>query len=241
MIHFPRLKHITRFTYTADIGASPSPDSFLAQNRDSIRTVGLSGALWAFPGRAVPIRHLSHLSFDGAFEHAHQLVDVLRAGHQLESLRLTVSVRTPLAPAFRTATADGTDLLPLLRHFAFGVRALAPGAADPGLFPAVSDFLRGRGRLRTLHLAPPADAGDAAQRALGFDAAVWGVLPSLAGLRGLQIALPADVAPGLAAWLLPRGLLALTLSGTVPCEQRSSFVSVSPRPCLRLRARGPRC
>lgn len=197
-----------------------------------MRAVSLSGAGWTFSPRAVPIRHLAHLTFDGAFEHAHVLADVLRAGHQLESLNLTLTIAGPLASAFRAAADGGEQLLPLLKHFAFGVRAGpggGPGAggeqADRQLFPAVADFLRGRAKLRTLHLCPPRAGG--AQLALGYDAAVWGVLPSLTGLRGLQIVLPADVAPGLAAWLLPRGLRALSLSGVVGADQRGvAFVSV---------------
>lgn len=228
LLQFPRLKHLTRFAYVADDGQSPPPDSFLTQNRDTVRSVSLSGEAWLFSLRAVPIRHLAHLSFDGTFEHAHVLAELLRAGHQLESLRLTVTLRTPLASAFRAAAADGSELLPLLRYFAFGVRA--GSATDAALFPAVADFLRGRARLRTLHLAPPAGA-DTAQRALGYDAAVWGVLPSLSGLRGLQIVLPADVAPSLASWLLPRGLLALSMSGSICPYQRAGFVPVRTRLC----------
>ena len=49
------------------------------------------------------------------------------------------------------------------------------------------------------------------QPAIGFDAAMWGVLPTLVNLRTLKISYPADLAPGLAAWLIPRSVRALSL------------------------------
>jgi len=63
------------------------------------------------------------------------------------------------------------------------------------------------------------------QGLLGFDASVWGVLPSLTNLKGLALTFPVDLSPGLASWLIPRGVLTLTLNcgSTSPCE---SFLNV---------------
>ncbi|KAK0482964.1 hypothetical protein EDD18DRAFT_1200360 [Armillaria luteobubalina] len=74
---------------------------------------------------------------------------------------------------------------------------------DRDLFPSIAEFLRGRCRPSPI------------QKAVGFDASVWGVLPSLTGLKGLGITYPRDLAPGLAAWLIPRSVVSLTLNGLV--------------------------
>ncbi|TFK21456.1 hypothetical protein FA15DRAFT_80606 [Coprinopsis marcescibilis] len=50
------------------------------------------------------------------------------------------------------------------------------------------------------------------QSVTGFEAAVWGVLPSLEGLRALAITYPVDMSAGLASWLIPRGVRALSVS-----------------------------
>lgn len=50
------------------------------------------------------------------------------------------------------------------------------------------------------------------QTAVGFEAAVWGVLPSLEGLKALGVTYPSDLSAGLACWLIPRSVKALTLS-----------------------------
>jgi hypothetical protein len=80
---------------------------------------------------------------------------------------------------------------------------------DRDLFPAIAEFLRGRKQLRTLELTA---FDEHIQRAVGFDASVWGVLPSLVNLKGLTMTYPTDLSPGLAAWLIPRSVLALALT-----------------------------
>ncbi|EEB92761.1 hypothetical protein MPER_08683, partial [Moniliophthora perniciosa FA553] len=47
------------------------------------------------------------------------------------------------------------------------------------------------------------------QRLTGFDSGVWGVLPTLTGLKALTISWPRDLAPGLGGWLVPRNVKSL--------------------------------
>lgn len=57
-------------------------------------------------------------------------------------------------------------------------------------------------------------AGQGGQKAkLGYDASILGLLPSLPALRVLAITLTRDVSAGLFAWIVPRGVEALVLSG----------------------------
>ena len=79
---------------------------------------------------------------------------------------------------------------------------------DRDLFPAIAEFLRGRRQLRSLQLVVH---DEQTQHAVGFDASIWGTLPSLDGLRGLSMTYTADLSPGLASWLIPRGVTSLRL------------------------------
>ncbi|KAF6748224.1 hypothetical protein DFP72DRAFT_578781 [Ephemerocybe angulata] len=110
-----------------------------------------------------------------------------------------------------TLNSNGTPIaLPFLRHFAFTISAIGRRTSDRDLFCSIADFLRGRKSLRSLKLIVSCD--EHVQSAVGFSAAVWGVLPSLEGLRGLAITYPGDLTAGLASWLVPRSVRALTLS-----------------------------
>jgi len=94
------------------------------------------------------------------------------------------------------------------------------------LFPALAEFLRGRQQLKTLHLSA---CDESVQRAVGFDASVWGVLPSLVNLKGLTITYPSDLTPGLASWLIPRSVHALALEMDpipMPLRDPVSFLDV---------------
>jgi len=79
---------------------------------------------------------------------------------------------------------------------------------DRDLFPSIAEFLRGRRSMKTLQLVAH---DEIEQHATGFDASIWGVLPSLDGLKGLWMTYPGDLSPGLASWLIPRGLKSLRL------------------------------
>ena len=99
--------------------------------------------------------------------------------------------------------------------------ALARCASDRDRIRALAAFFCGRSALRSLHLVVP-DEG--VQRTVGFDAACWGVLPSLVGLK---ISYPPDLAPGPAAWLVPRSglVLRLTMDWNSPALSSSSSSS----------------
>ena len=105
---------------------------------------------------------------------------------------------------------NGTPVaLPFLRNFAFTITSIGRRVVDRELFPSIADFLRGRRALKSLKLR--VDGDEHTQGAVGFSAAVWGVLPSLEALRGLAVTYPSDLSPGLASWLVPRSVRALNL------------------------------
>lgn len=95
--------------------------------------------------------------------------------------------------------------------------------SDRDLFPAISEFLRDRKQLKTLVLTV---ADEGVQKSVGFDASVWGVLPSLVNLKGLTITYPKDLAPGLASWLVPRSVTSLSLDGLSLGREPATFLSV---------------
>jgi len=110
--------------------------------------------------------------------------------------------------------------LPFLRHFSFTIHALGRRTVDKGLFPSITSFLRGRHQLQTLQLivdtTPTSlDVSNIGVisasnlEAVGYDASIWGLLPSLSGLKAVRMTYPRDLAPGLAGWLIPRSVTAL--------------------------------
>ena len=132
----------------------------------------------------------------------------LTHGRQLESLLLSCHIDcTSTSHIFRSMP----KVLPFLRHFSFTVRTVGRRltGGDPDLFPAIAEFLRGREQLRTLGLVVQ---NSRLHCSVGFCAAVWGALPSLVNLRTLKISYPTDLAPGLASWLIPRSVGALSLA-----------------------------
>ncbi|KAL0960739.1 hypothetical protein HGRIS_005762 [Hohenbuehelia grisea] len=180
--------------------------SFLSQNRTTLRIVSLDTPAAVFPTDVLALRNLTHVDFNGHFPlNSQVLLAILSDGRQLESLAIGCFLDCQgLSAQFR----DLPNALPFLRHFAFSVHRLNRRITDADLFPAIADFLRDRRQLRTLHLTVP---DDYVQRAIGFDASVWGVLPSLVDLKSLAITYPIDLSPGLASWLIPRSVLALNI------------------------------
>ncbi|KAJ7634931.1 hypothetical protein FB45DRAFT_1056892 [Roridomyces roridus] len=195
------LRHIA---YSTREGSPTPTNRFIAQNR-SLRTVSLHNMSWIFPSDALSLRNLTSITFSGHFPaNSTAFSDILAHGRQLDALDLTCTLECLPAAQFRTHS----DTLPFLRHFALTICGAARRSGSADLFPAVTDFLRGRSELRTLALVVREDTD---QRSVGFDAAAWGVLPSLLSLRALTITYPRDLAPGLAAWLVPRSVTALTI------------------------------
>ncbi|GLB44437.1 hypothetical protein LshimejAT787_1700640 [Lyophyllum shimeji] len=214
-------KHLAHFSYCTTGGSNNQVQSFLAQNRDFLRTVYIDNPHWAFPTNSVSIRNLTHIHFTGHIPLNNQLfADILTNGRQLESLTLCCSLDGSTSQQFRSlhSYGHGQPALPFLRHFVFSVLAVHRRVADRDLFPAIAEFLRGRQHLRSLVLTAH---DETVQRAVGFDAAVWGVLPSLVHLKSLKITYPPDLSPGLASWLIPRSVLALALTlDHVPSSSR---------------------
>lgn len=185
----------------------------LGQNKTTLRTVALENPHpsphWTFPASALSIRNLTTIIFTGHFPAAsHAFAEILGNGRQLETFDVSCC-------ALECSTASNQfrgvqpNSLPFLRHFSFSVHSIGRRTVDRDLFPAIAEFLRGRRNLRSLQLVA---YDEAVQHAVGFDAAIWGVLPSLEGLKGLKITYPPDLAPGLASWLIPRTVLALRLT-----------------------------
>ena len=237
----PHLTHLTSFKCVRD-HSTHSLARFLQQNRSTLRKLCLCAYYAAFPPPpAVAFANLTHLEFVGTVPPAAPGADVLQhiftAAHQLESLRLSLVLLAPVSEAFER----NLDALPRLRNFGFraleggGGFSYGPGAsgagagggqaADPGLFPAIAEFLRAHPDLVRLELE--ACGGEAAQKAYGYDASVLGVLPTLTKLRQLAVTVTKDVSPGLFSWILPRGLMALLLSGIPPRRSGSGMGSMS--------------
>ncbi|KIP12194.1 hypothetical protein PHLGIDRAFT_124352 [Phlebiopsis gigantea 11061_1 CR5-6] len=201
---FPRFRHVSQFSFAAGAGSAAQMCDFLAANRGSLRDVHIHNLNWTFPSEFLSLRNLTSLDFLGTFAaDSLGIAEILSNGIQLESLRLQCVLECNASAQFRQY-ADG---LPFLRHFAFSL--LGYRVNDYDLFPSISEFLRDRAQLHSLHLTVP--SADWAQRRLGYDATVWGVLPSLTGLKSLHATLPKDVAAAVAMWLVPRGVQALSL------------------------------
>ncbi|KAG8220747.1 hypothetical protein J3R82DRAFT_2161 [Butyriboletus roseoflavus] len=203
-IEVPVFKHLTHFAISSDGGSSSSVHTFLAQSRDTLRSLSINNPRWRFPTEAISVRHLTQIEFSGCFSTDTQAFsEILANGHQLESLMLSGTLECTPSSLFRKYRTA----LPFLRHFSLTITNLHRHIADRELCPAISEFLRERSQLRTYHLLiPPTDA-----RRIGFDASAWGVLPVLSNLSSLSITYPRDLSPALAGWLVPRTVRALTL------------------------------
>lgn len=176
---------------------------------------------WSYPSSIISVRHLSHLDIGGVFE-GDSFDQILSSGYQLETLRLSCELRSVASPAFR---AHGKSL-PFLRNFAIWVTDVARGVKDTDLFPALTEFIRGRHPLRLLTIG----CGNQHFDALGFNASTWGVLPSLQSLLGLITSLPSDLAPPmipLFSWMLPRTLQYLNLGNAFTSCGVHEFLTVS--------------
>lgn len=219
-LKIPRFKHIIQFSYSANGGTPTEVYDFLARNKNSVRVIHLQNLTWTFPTDNISIRNLTHLDFLGTFpQESRALADILENGHQLESLRLQCVLECNASSQFR----EHLKCLPFLRHFSISL--VGHRVNDFDLFPSISEFLRNRKQLHTLQLTVP--SADYAHKRLGYDANVWGVLPSLTNLRNLTATLPKDVAAAVAMWLVPRSVRALTLH-SLPTTDVVNFVSVCP-------------
>ena len=169
--------------------------------------------------------HASSNSSTGPHINPQVISELIEHGRQLEYLsvdctfleNITLStqfLKDPIPPIL-------PHPLPFLRHFSFTVHALGRHTVDKGLFPSITSFLRGRHQLQTLQLIVDttptslyaSNIGGVISasnlEAVGYDASIWGLLPSLGGLKAVRMTYPRDLAPGLAGWLIPRSVTAL--------------------------------
>ncbi len=211
----------------------------VSSNRSTLRTINLFTPSWALPFHSISIRNLTRIHFAGTFPANQPagpsssssgtyippqvISELITHGRQLESLSIdcTLLESSNLSSQFRTDPIPPIQPypLPFLRHFAFTVRALGRRTIDKDLFPSITSFLRGRNHLQTLQLVvdttPTSLAGvggvisTANLEAVGYDASIWGLLPSIGGLKAVRMTYPRDLAPGLAGWLIPRSVTAL--------------------------------
>ncbi|KAG6856146.1 hypothetical protein H0H87_007151, partial [Tephrocybe sp. NHM501043] len=164
-------RNLAHFSYTTSGGSTNNVQTFLAQNRDFLRTVYIDNPHWAFPTNSVSIRNLTHFHFTGHVPMNNQIfADILANGRQLESLTLSCSLDGATSQQFRTSPHAYGIALPFLRHFAFSVTGVHRRVVDRDLFAAIADLLRGRQQLRSLVLTAH---DENVQRAVGLDAAVW--------------------------------------------------------------------
>jgi hypothetical protein len=242
-LSFLDFRHLSHFGYIINaLSGTPSTiHSLINQNRATLHSIVLinphSSPQWIFPANALSIRNLTSIFFTGHFPPtSHAFADILSHGRQLETFDISCCALECSNASVQFRSVLSANSLPFLRHFAFSVQSIGIRTIDRDLFPAIAEFLRGRRQLKSLQLVV---SEQPIQHAVGFDAAIWGVLPSLEGLKALKISYPSDLSPGLASWLIPRTVLALSL--TIDCNTPSTsdaipFLKVcnyfSTPPCL---------
>jgi hypothetical protein len=222
-------KHLTKFSYAGRDGSPAQIVNLLHQQRPTLRALQIDNPSWGFPFEALSIRNLTKIEFSGLFPVDCQTFgDILTQGRQLDTLSLGGLFKCTPSAQFRAQR--GKLCLPFLRHFAFSIHE-GSTCVDGDLFPAIADFLRNR-KLQTLHLTVP--ESEQVQRNIGFDASLWGVLPTLSNLSALVITYPRDLASSLAMWLVPRSVTSLTLNGAASVVGSDPAVLLNVRPILPL-------
>ena len=218
---FPRFTHLKDFAFTTKGGETSHLNEFLQRIKTEVRALAIKHRTWNYPSPLISVRHLAHLDVGGVFE-GDSFDQILSNGHQLETLRLSCELHCVASQAFRAQAKS----LPFLRHFAIWVPEVARGVTDTDLFPALTEFIRGRQPLRLLTVG----CGNQHFDTLGFNASTWGVFPSLQNLLGLITSLPSDMAPPmipLFSWMLPRNLQYLNLGNAFTSCGVREFLTVS--------------
>ncbi|KAI0056851.1 hypothetical protein BV25DRAFT_1903028 [Artomyces pyxidatus] len=211
----PSLSHLTRFVYNGVAEEMPNLQTFFLGRTVALHTLSIHNAGKGYPAGIVSLSNLTVLELSVKFENANVLSDLLTHSQQLKTLRLAcnVDINCVLSSSFRAHAAA----LPSLSEFAFDLGLAPRHLPDPDLFPAIAEFVRQHPNLVTLSLLA------AGRPHVGFDAAVWGILPALAQLRTLQIDVPYDLSPALSAWLIPRTVVALNL--ILPPNSDTTFLT----------------
>jgi hypothetical protein len=217
---FPKFTHLKDFAFTTRGGETSRLDEFLQHVKTEVRVLAIKHRTWCYPSHLISVRHLAHLDIGGIFE-GDSFDQILSNGHQLETLRLSCELHCIASPAFRAHIKS----LPFLRHFAIWVTEVARNVRDMDLFPALTEFIRGRQPLRLLTIG----CGGQHFETLGFNASTWGVFPSLPNLLGLVTSLPSDMTPPmipLFSWMLPRNLQYLNLGNAFSSCGVREFLTV---------------
>ncbi|THH20926.1 hypothetical protein EW146_g514 [Bondarzewia mesenterica] len=209
----PQLSQLISFTY---VGSSiiPNTHAFVSDLVVTLRKISLD-----IPG-TLPMGLISSTNFTtvdlaGIIEDTAFFTELLTEGHRLEVLRLRCSLGHNCTPSTAFRAQAAAPPLSSLRIFSLSIIGVSREFGDPDLFPAVASFVRGHSCLQELGLLKSQEVDD-----VGYDASVWGVLPSLVQLRSLAMHVPRDLAPALSTWLIPRTVRSLHLD--MPLNQGMS-------------------
>jgi len=178
-------------------------DSFLSAQSVALHTLVIRHSQ-RYPASFLPTTNLCNLYLTLGISNADFLSQLLAQGRQLENLRLEVNLEhgCMLSTVFHAYAMPNS--FPTLRKLSFVLMGAATNMTDPDLFPSIAQFVRGYGTLDALCISNIYDLAG-----FGYDAGIWGVLPSFLNLRTLLIDVTPDMPPALAAWLIPRSVTVL--------------------------------
>jgi hypothetical protein len=203
-LSLPKFGHLTGFAFENrdDSCTFPNIQPFLIAHAVALRALIIKNNLEPLDA-PLSINNLRDLSLSLTISRAHCVRLLLENGQQLEALQLELSSEgCVLSSVLRSFSRP--CLFPLLRRFSFILQDADEN--DPDLFPAVAEIVRGHPMLEALTIMCK-DPGR-----FGYDAAIWGVIPSLIHLRALSMDVPRNMPSGLCGWLVPRTVVALVLA-----------------------------
>ncbi len=224
---FPALRSLNRLVYSGENdGALLAVDGFLSTQTVALHTLVVHHTQ-IYPTPFLPTTSLRNLFLTLSFSNAEFLAQLFAHGQELECLRLEVHLELGcvLSTVFRAHA--NSHWFPALRKLSFVLNTAASGFSDWDLFPAVAEFVRGHTMLDALCLS-----NTLRLPGFGYDAAIWGMLPSLANLRTLSIDVPKDLHFALSAWLIPRGVTALELRVYRPTTMPVIDLTVRSHVCV---------
>ncbi|KAH9034270.1 hypothetical protein EDB85DRAFT_1948637 [Lactarius pseudohatsudake] len=220
---FPALRSLNRLVYCGENdGALLAVDSFLHTQTVALHTLVIHHTQ-IYPAPFLPTSSLRNLFLTLSYSNAEFLSQLFAYGQELECLRLEVHLELGcmLSTVFRANAKSNS--FPSLRKLSFVLNTAASGFSDRDLFPAVAEFVRAHPLLDALCMS-----NTLRLPGFGYDAAIWGMLPSLSNLRTLSIDVPKDLHFALSAWLIPRGVTALELRVYRPATPVVDLTQLSP-------------
>ena len=231
---FPALRSLNRFVYSGENdSALLAVDSFLSTQTVALHSLVIHHTQ-IYPAPFLPTSSLRNLFLTLSFSNSEFLTQLFAHGQELESLRLEVHLEfgCVLSTVFREHAKSNS--FPALRKLSFVLNSATGGFSDRDLFPAVAEFVREHPMLHALCMSNMLRLPG-----FGFDAAIWGMLPSLSNLRKLSIDVPKDLHFALSAWLIPRGVTALELRVNRPASMPVVDLTVSQPYPLRCNSAQP--